>query len=198
MIFPGAAGPGLARRGRAGLGAARQGKAWLGKAWGRRARKEKKTMSVFRGGVPTGPDVERLMKAFPAKPGDRIAAGAIAAVLGLDPQSPRFRTVTGKWRAKLHREQGLRLTLAGKVFHVLTAPEQVNEVVHDINRVTRAAARAYVEANIIDVAALSDTEKRQHYLVCREIKAIAEETKRAQIEVAGPKPLQSSMRLVKQ
>lgn len=68
---------------------------------------------IFNAGIPTEPDVKRLMDAFPnLKDGDKITYEAAAHIIGIESfrTSLRFRTVTARWRNLLYRNSNIYMT----------------------------------------------------------------------------------------
>lgn len=52
-------------------------------------------------GLPTGPDVDMLMRAWPEpKVGDRFEYEAVEKLIGFGRETNRFRTVTNNWRRR--------------------------------------------------------------------------------------------------
>lgn len=68
------------------------------------------TPTIFLGGLPTGPDIAKLVDAYgiPAV-GDRIEWKQIEGVLGLKRTEHRFKTIVGQWRRKLYRDHNVVL-----------------------------------------------------------------------------------------
>jgi len=73
-------------------------------------------------GMPTWPDVEALLKRWPELTvGDRLSYAAVAEIVGTDPATNRWRTVTAAWRHRL-RDQGLVVECEpAAAFYVATA-----------------------------------------------------------------------------
>lgn len=64
----------------------------------------------FRDGMPTRPDVDALLKAYPIlKVGDFISRTDAAGQLRLEEDSTRFRTVMGAFRSRLEQDFALVL-----------------------------------------------------------------------------------------
>lgn len=61
----------------------------------------------WRDGLPTKPDVDALLKAWPEpNVGDRFEYDDVAEIIGSQPGSARFKTVTDAWRKRLF-EKGI-------------------------------------------------------------------------------------------
>lgn len=62
------------------------------------------TTKHFRGGIPTQPDVQKLLDTFGVPPEDQlIPYGAIEKLIDCDRKSSRFITVCHKWRRRLEQ-----------------------------------------------------------------------------------------------
>jgi len=143
------------------------------------------TQSVFRGGMSTKPDVDKLMQ-IELAPGSSIGYDDIERLLGIDMHSSRFRTITNVWRNRVFRETGAQIEADGGSFRVLTPGEAVSMGVKRLTRVRRATARTVVRIDAIDTAQLSDADKQRHALVRRHAAAALDATKAACRAVAAP------------
>lgn len=64
--------------------------------------------TVFNKGIPTEPDVRRLCDVFADLPaGRKLAWSELAAVIGSEYGTHRFRSVVTAWRKKLYRERNV-------------------------------------------------------------------------------------------
>lgn len=83
---------------------------------------------VFNSGVPTEPDVRKLMDAFGAmQEGAVISYADISAIIGSPSKSFRFATVVNAWRKRLYREQNVVLcAVAGVGLKVADPDLRVN------------------------------------------------------------------------
>jgi hypothetical protein len=89
--------------------------------------------TIFEGGIPTAPDVAKLVTSFGAPDRGRlITYEEIEKVIEVGPTTCRFRTVTNAWRNHLRDEHGL-VTVAepGVGFRVLLDAELIG---HSIGR----------------------------------------------------------------
>lgn len=86
-------------------------------------------------GLPTGPDVDLLIKHWPElQLTDRISYTEIAALLGVKPDSTRFRTVTIRWR-KRWLDQGIVIECAkGHATFYVANLNQTTARTHDVMR----------------------------------------------------------------
>lgn len=66
----------------------------------------KSKKELFFGGVPTSPDVDRLMQmAAGLKDGDMLAYGDIEALINESRSTPRFRTICNRFKLRMFRER---------------------------------------------------------------------------------------------
>lgn len=154
------------------------------------------TSRIFRGGVPTGPDVQILIDAFDANPGDEISHVDVAIAIGVTVQSSRFLTVTTAWRKRLFRDRRLQVKSEGGVFRVLTPDECVSAAAESMNRIGRATGRTVVRIESVDQTGLSQAAQAQHTLLRRHSLALLESAQAACEGIAAPKPIEiSSVRI---
>lgn len=152
---------------------------------------------LFRGGVPTGPDVEKLM-ALGVSPGDRVLYDDVERLLGLKRASNRWHSVTIAWRKRLFREQHIQTEADGEAFVILTADQAVSSAIKHMTGIGRAAGRVVVRVETIDQAALSPRALDQHVLVRRHAAAVLVSTRDACKAVAPPRPVSGQpLRLAK-
>ncbi len=79
---------------------------------------------TWQDGLPTGPDVQILMSAYPdLQPGTRIEYAEVEAKLGLKWDSRRFATVTKVWRERQLKLGVVVDCIPGKAFLVLQPAE---------------------------------------------------------------------------
>lgn len=83
------------------------------------------------GGVPAGPDINRIRDRFPDNQlaeGQEILYEEIAAIIGEPPHSNRFKTVTEAWRRRVQSESNVFIgCVPGRAFRVLTPRERFEE-----------------------------------------------------------------------
>ena len=93
---------------------------------------EKQKLYPWDEGLPTKPDVDLLLKTWPdPKVGDRFEYEAVEALLRQPRSTPRFRTVTNRWRARL-LERGLTVECeTGKAFYIASAG-QISAATHAV------------------------------------------------------------------
>ena len=123
-------------------------------------------MSIFRGGVPLYPDVNRLLDHYgtPAE-GAVLPYADIAAVIHVAPQSARFRTVVASWRRAIERPPHVRRLVAHpdeRSYHVLAADDHVTHASRKIDLSVRAAGRQVRSLSWIEPSRLSELGRAAH------------------------------------
>lgn len=94
----------------------------------------------WRDGLPTKPDVDMLLKAFPElKEGDQIPYEEVSAILGVDKGSNRFRTVTNRWRDRLVESGVVVYCDTGRAFYVATADQVSGQTYSTLKFIGRKA-----------------------------------------------------------
>jgi hypothetical protein len=124
--------------------------------------------TIFRGGVPTEPDVRKLMEAFgePA-PGAVIEHAAVSAAIDVPYQSSRYRTVTARWMRRLWDDCNVRVVaLPGVGYQCLHPTQRLDQGAREMRRSARRARAAVKEAVTTPVAELAapDVSRRDHLL----------------------------------
>lgn len=80
---------------------------------------------VFNAGIPTSPDIRKLMDQWPVlSDGQRITKGEIAEVISTPSDSFRWKTVVHQWRRKLFREQNVLLKAIPRVGYEVANPDE--------------------------------------------------------------------------
>ena len=100
-------------------------------------------------GLPTRPDVDALLKAWPElKAGDRIPYADVEGLLKHAYTAARFRTVTAKWRHKLRRTGVVVECEPGHTFYVAST-EQVCAATDGVFKfIRRKAVRHHVKLRV--------------------------------------------------
>lgn len=121
-------------------------------------------------GLPTGPDVRRLIENVKLAPDAVISHERIADLISAMPGSGRYRVVVGAWRRRVFREHGLQIASErGVGYRVLTASGAVSVAVNDFGRAAKKISRTAVHVAAIDSRQLADEEKPRLDHVRREI-----------------------------
>ena len=141
-VFPeGAIRCGEARPGVAGHGGARQGANGQHDKIGDSEMSDDKTFS-WRDGMPTKPDVDALLKRWPEPNiGDRYEYETVAEVIGYEPGSQRFKTVTDAWRRRVHEKGFVIECDPGAAFFVANADQITASTYSALNSSARKLRR---------------------------------------------------------
>jgi hypothetical protein len=146
-------------------------------------------MALFRGGVPTGMDVDRLMKEIEISPGAQVDYSKVETILGVSRANNRFRSVTTAWRARAFRENALQSKAEGGMFLFLTADAAHDEAISSVKRVGRATGRLTKRVDAIDASELTGDRLARHSLLQREAAAMLEAMRRSAKSIVAPKPV---------
>lgn len=123
-------------------------------------RSEKKLF--FKGGIPTKPDVDRLVARFgtPAE-GDVIAYADIAQTIQEAIRSHRYCTVVESWRKRMFRMHSLLLIPTGDgSFKVANSEEKVKWAADRIVTAGRVVRKAVIVCKTADPAQLCEATRK--------------------------------------
>lgn len=120
---------------------------------------------LFFGGVPTAPDVKRLLEHFGSPQPRLITHEDVEAVLGITRHTSRYRSVTGAWRKLLEQEHNILVSGAPGGFQILTSPERIDHAMHQRTKGVRRLVRAMKEIVTVPVHELDDRDKHRHMQV---------------------------------
>lgn len=114
------------------------------------------------GGMPTEPDVKRLIEAFPSpKIGEIITHQQIVSVIGAAPGSTRYRTVVTAWRRQLFRQHNIDTkAVPGIGIAFLTASERVTESIRGYSAHVRGIRRDVRRIRSVRAEELTDQQQR--------------------------------------
>lgn len=148
------------------------------------------------GGLPTGPDVKKLVAAFPdIKPGDVIEYDDVEDVLGFKrkERESRWRTVTDAWRRFLKREHNFLLVPLPKenAFKRLTENERSSYDFQGTRTGLRKVLRTTRDMHLVDTAQLSQKELQSHTHKARVMTAIIEHSQSTIREIEPPPAVKS-------
>jgi hypothetical protein len=123
--------------------------------------------TVFFGGIPTEPDVKKLINTFDVRkmtPGCTIEYSEVAEVIEQKKDSSRWRTVTSSWRKRLEKDHGIFLDCDSvkQAFCVLSEGGKVGLSGRKLRSAVSAARRSYIISGQVDVKQLNEDEKRNH------------------------------------
>lgn len=118
---------------------------------------------LFFGGVPTAPDVERIVKAIGIPEPGLIPHSALEEIVGCGYRSARYRSVVSAWRTRLRKEHNIGTDAEpGEGIRVLTAKEWSERQSRQHRGAVRHAVRVHNEAVLVPVADLDDVTRRKH------------------------------------
>lgn len=153
---------------------------------------------MFIGGRDTTPEVDAIRAAIRPEPGESATHDDVARAAGLDVASTRFRTVTDRWRRMVERDTAVRIESRDRAFHFLTANEALDRGKTDLHRIGRATGKLHARIGAIDVSALSEPRKGEHFLLARESAAMLDSVRRSAKAIQAPKPVKAAnLRLAK-
>jgi len=120
--------------------------------------------NVFFGGVPTAPDVKKLMDHF-GVPEENVLLNwtEIEEVIGEEKGSSRFTSVTGAWRKKLRKDHNIEMIPEiGKGLKAANPHERVDLAGGLIHKATNSIKRSISVADKTDVTRLDEEHKKRH------------------------------------
>lgn len=120
-------------------------------------------VKLFFGGLPTGPDVQRIRNVYPENslaPQQEISYAHIGEIIGSKYGTSRFISVTTSWRKFVEKEVNVIFgTDPGVAFVVLNEPEKVKLSERKLHSAAKFARRAYIISAMVNTKLLSDHEK---------------------------------------
>lgn len=118
--------------------------------------------TVFNKGIPTEPDVRRLCDVFADLPaGRKLAWSELAAVIGSEYGTHRFRSVVAAWRKKMDRERNILFgAVRGYGIEVLDGHGRTGAAGSTYKAGIRRVSRAGDIAVRTDVSTLSPQDRR--------------------------------------
>lgn len=172
---------------------ARQGKGPYG-----RNHKVDDMSRLFIGGKDTKPEVDAILAAIEARPGNSVSHDDVAKAAGLEAGSTRFQTVAQRWRKTVERNTAVRIESRERVFHFLSADEAHDRLRTDLHRIGKAAGKLHARAGAVDVQQLTGERKDAHFLLTRETAALLDSARRSAKAIQGPRPTKvANLRLAK-
>lgn len=125
---------------------------------------------LFFGGLPTDPEIKRLMDAFPEsemKVGDKFSYDRVSEVISAPYGSNRFRTITNRWRNIVEKRCGLFIgippDMAGEGFRVLSEQEKLELACRKHGTVVTGIRRTSILIASTDRSALASDEDKKFY-----------------------------------
>lgn len=114
-------------------------------------------VQVFKGGVPTEPDVRLLLDKYGVpEEGTVMSYSEIELLLKIARRTPRWVAVTNRWRRHLLRHHNLVVgPINGQAFKVLSPAERISVGKTKINSGMRQVKRGYIVVEQTDRTRLS-------------------------------------------
>lgn len=121
------------------------------------------TGRMFFGGIPTEPDVRRLMDRFgDPGPGMLIEYETLEKEIGKPRTSSRFRTVVSAWRARLLKEHNrVGMAVPSRGIRILREEERAGHAASGHRRGVRQVVRSARDAALIRLDQLSGDARTQ-------------------------------------
>ena len=153
---------------------------------------------VFLGGLPTGPDVKRLIEQLgEINPGRVITYDETCVVVGVKRDSHRLRSLVTAWRRRLYREMNYVFeAVPGQGLRRVTEEERSKGNALHFRRRVRGIRRDTADQALVDTSALSPKELRAHDHRRRVQEAATDALSRAVKEIASPPAVKALPRAV--
>lgn len=136
---------------------------------------DKANSKLFFGGVPTGPDVDRIFEALGVPEPGIVGHETLAAIIGEEPASSRYRTVVKAWRDRLFNDHNVATDHErGIGVKVLTPEEWVRVEGLRGRGVTRHAVKVHNFGAAVPVAELDARSLAVHDHQQRFLTVVAE------------------------
>jgi hypothetical protein len=128
---------------------------------------ETRKSSVFFGGIPTEPDVNKLLEEINVKemkPGETVPYSDVGIVIGQRVGTSRWRSVTNAWRKRLEKDYNIIIGCKSfeKAFCILTEGGKVNLSGRKLRSAVTMARRSYKISGYVDVKKLTEAEKKDY------------------------------------
>ena len=152
---------------------------------------------MFFGGMPTGPDVRKLITAFgKPTPGTEMTHEEIEEVLSISRKENRYFAVTGAWRKQLLKDDGIDIgAVAGIGFRSLLDGERVSNGISGVQQGARKQMHSIKRATMLETDN-PELQKKQELLTRYGI-ALQGEVNTMLKQIAAPKPAEQMPRLVR-
>lgn len=141
------------------------------------------------GGVPIGPDVKRLIEAFPDIEVDEIISDErIAVVIGEKYGTSRYQTVTRGWRDEVFDVRGYELVRDNGGFRRISHWECSRRKTRSAILGMRHTARAVERQARVNTSDFDEVQLRTHTHTLRVLTAHVEHSRNTKKEIAPPAP----------
>ena len=115
---------------------------------------------TFKNGLPTDIDIRALFDTFGVpKEGDVITYEAVTEAVKTPTRSPRWATVTSRWRKRLVKEHNVYLQARDGAFRVMDPGTRVDHGAAQYRGAARKVKKAYVVIGTTDHTRLSAEQK---------------------------------------
>lgn len=146
---------------------------------------------LYFGGIPTEPDVNLLLRKYPAyEPGMSIPYEEVEQLLNVHWQTKRFGTVTRSWRRRILRMFNQDLSPRGGQFVVLHPHERINKQGGRLRSGIMIVGRSGRHLAMVPRQELSDIDiKRLDHFSRRAALLIDADRRAATPEIEAPAPM---------
>lgn len=153
----------------------------------------------FFGGLPTGPDVKRIMDQVDAgsKRGEIVKHDEVEKIIKVSRDENRYKTVTNAWRRKVLSESGVKIVgdrpdVVGVGFAVLTNKEQIAEAERQYGKGRRRVRDGWKTVSLTGEDGLDEASlKRREHAIQTGVRlfGVHREAQRSLAESTRPKEL---------
>lgn len=144
-------------------------------------------MGLFLGGIPTRPDVKKIMEHFKnLSVGQEIEDAEIMAITDLVPKTSRYQAVTSAWRRQVLNEMNLFVAREHGKFKILTSPERITKETGRLTHGLRQVGRSARLTAMVPASELDDIGKARQEHNLRKAHFVLEAAKSAPAEIAAP------------
>lgn len=141
---------------------------------------------IYKGGMPYGPDVEKLDLKFPRPAeGQVIPHDDFEEVLGMKSGSKRYYAVINSWRKKLRATRDIDTEWdRGVGLKILTPADRLSCGERDFRRSVRATARAVKRTLSTDRDRLDSVGQRRYDHIATRVRPFLEDMRRVRKELS--------------
>ena len=143
--------------------------------------------SILSSGIPSSPDVYKLLARFKLQPGVDIPHEEVEACIGVARGTSRYRSVTTAWRRRVEREQNLFVdSTPSKGFRVLLPTERVSHCMGKVASGARIVRKSGARAAMIPPDTLSDADRGKAMHMVKLAAQIDADVKQTMRQIAPP------------
>ena len=145
-----------------------------------------KNARPFFRGIPSGPDVAKLIDAFGIPEPGIITHDSISKVIDQPLETHRYVSVVHQWRKRLMREYNIQMVgERGVGYRILSETERVDFARHGLARNAKLVVRQHQHALLIDVNKLDEPTRKKHDHVVRASASMASAVQNTERELAN-------------